>query len=131
MPLIEIDINKVKDDPIIIKLGEFELKVKPNFTIKDQKMFHEIERDIADPEIPKKQLMLLFDLDEKQFEELAEAVPYQLLKEATMEAWSQVNGVAFMEKKTQELKSSKSSQPFPVYSPSETSKESKKTTVKE
>jgi hypothetical protein len=131
MPLIEIDINKVKDDPIIIKLGEFELKVKSNFTIKDQQLFHEIERDIADPEIPKKQLMLLFDLGEEQFKKLAEAIPYQLLKEATMEAWSQVNGVAFMEKKTQELKSSKSSSPFPVYSPSETSKESKKTTTKE
>lgn len=131
MPLIEIDINKVKDDPIIIKLGEIELKVKPNFTIKDQKAFHEIEMDVTDTEIPKKQLMLLFDLDEKQFEEIAATIPFQILKEATMEAWSQVNGVAFMEKKTQELKSSKPSPPFPVYSPSETSKELKKTTAKE
>ena len=131
MPRIEIDINKAKDDPIVIAMGKWELRVKPDFSIKDQKLFHEIERDITDPEIPKKQLMLLFGLDEKQFDEISSAIPYQLLKEATMEAWSQVNGVAFMEKKTQELKSSKSTAPFPVYSPSETSSESKKTTAKE
>jgi len=130
MPKIEIDINKTKDDPIIIGLGDIELRVKPDFNIKDQRLFHEIERDFTDPDVPKKQLMLLFGLNEKEFEALSH-IPYQLLKEATMEAWSQVNGVAFAEKKTQELKSSKSSQPFPVYSPSEKSSESKTTTKKE
>jgi hypothetical protein len=53
MPTIEIDINKTKSDPIIMKLGDIELTVRPDFNIKDQKRFYEIERDFTDPDIPK------------------------------------------------------------------------------
>jgi hypothetical protein len=74
--------------------------------------------------------MLLFGLDEKGFDKISH-IPYQVLKEVTMEAWALVNGGLYAEKKTQELSSSKSRQPFPVYSPSEKSDELKATTKKE
>ena len=131
MPKIEIDINKPKTDPTIIVLGEFELTVKPDFMVRDQKKFYELERDVMDPDVPKKQAMLLFDLGEKEFDKMAEKIPYQAIKEATMEGWSAVNSVNWAEKKTQELKLSKSSPPSPVYSPTEKSKESKATTETE
>jgi len=111
MPRIQID--PTIEDPIEIVIGDIVLKVKEKFMIKDQRDFTKAEMDVMDLDIPKKQAMIIFDLSEEQFDKIAEKIPYKYIRYAILEAWSNVNGSNFMEKKTQELRSSKSSPPTP------------------
>jgi len=110
MPKIEIDLTP---DPIVVEIGDVTLTVKEGFTLEDQRLFTEIEKDFSDSEIPRKQLMLLFGLSEKEITDISKKIPYRYLKQALTEAWTEVNYANFMEKKTQGLKLSKSSKPSP------------------
>ena len=129
MPRIEID--PTIDDSIVIVIGDIELKVKDDFSLRDQEAFTEIEQNLMDSQIPKKQLMLLFGLTERQIEEIAKKIPYKFLKKALTEAYMELNNANFMEKKTQELKSLKSLPLSPDSSAMSKSKESSQTMKKE
>jgi hypothetical protein len=129
MPRIEID--PTINDPIIIAIGDIELKVKDDFMIEDQRKFTEIEKNFDNPNITKEQSMLLFGLTEKEFDEIAKKLNFRMIKNALMEGYAAVSGYADMEKKTQEQKSLRSLSHSPDSSITTKSSESKPTMKKE
>lgn len=100
MPRIEIDPTLV-DDKIEIAMGDFVLTVRNDFMYEDQMNFADLDRDMSNRKAIKEQMILLFDIDGKKFDEIAKKYNFRVLKNFLMEGFAAVSGIIDMEKKTQ------------------------------